>query len=343
MDRRLLIVDDLEENRLILEEILKDTYEIATAKDGLEAVSALVVATEKPALVLSDIMMPGMDGFDLLKFMKKDEVLRNIPVIFITAATDEEEKGLDAGAIDFISKPFNSEIVRLRVNNQIELSLYRARLEEMVEEKAGELISTKETFLETLASMIEYRSLESGEHIKRTKDLTAILIEQLLKGSKYAEDLKRMNPNAIIKAAALHDIGKIGIPDNILLKPGRLTPEEFDIIKSHSSIGGDMIKTMMTDKHDDYIQHCYSIARHHHEKWDGSGYPDHLKGEEIPLPARIVALVDVYDALVSERCYKKSMTHEEAMTILAKDAGTHFDTVVVEAMLAVQDKVRQSA
>ena len=270
--------------------------------------------------------------------MKSDPLLRNIPVIFITASS-EEDKGLIAGAIDYITKPFNPEIVRLRVANQIELSSYRESLERMVEEKAWELIATKETFLETMATMIEYRSLESGEHIRRTKELTGILVKQLMNHPTYGFKLIMSNPVTISQAAPLHDVGKIGIPDHILLKPGRLTSEEFKIIETHAIIGSEMIATMMSEKHDDYLQHCYDIARHHHERWDGKGYPDGLSGEEIPLAARIVALVDVYDALVSERCYKESMSHEDAMDIIKKESGTHFDSEIVKALIEVEDKV----
>lgn len=337
MAKRILIVEDFEENRLILEAILEDIYIVDVAEDGRSALEMLQKG-DKPALVLSDVIMPEMDGFELLSRMKADPLLRNIPVVFITASA-EEDKSLIAGAIDFITKPFNPEIVRLRVANHIELSSYRESLEDMVQEKTSEIITTKETFLETMATMIEYRSLESGEHIRRTKELTAILVKQLMLHPKYGFSLLMGNPNTISQAAPLHDVGKIGIPDHILLKPGRLTPEEFKIIESHSIIGCEMISTMMTDKYDEYLQHSYDIARHHHERFDGKGYPDGLAGEDIPLSARIVALVDVYDALVSERCYKKGMSHEEAMEIVRRESGTHFDVEIVKALEAVEDQL----
>jgi len=337
---KLLVVDDQLENRMILEGILEDLYLIETAEDGEEAATILKNSSKKPLLVLSDIEMPLMNGYELMAIIKEDPDLRHIPVIFITSSQSEVE-GLDAGAIDFITKPFSPEIVRLRVNNQVELARYRAELEELVEEKAGELIQTKETFVETMAAMIEYRSLESGEHIKRTKNLTEILVNQLLETETYGSQLRVLNPNTIVKASPLHDVGKIGIPDNILLKPGKLTQEEFKIIETHAIIGSEMITTMMTDKHDDYLQHCHDIARHHHERWDGQGYPDKLAGEAIPLSARIVALVDVYDALISERCYKKGMTHEQAMNIITNESGTHFDAEVVNAMIEAQDKIQE--
>lgn len=335
---KIMVVDDIEINRIILEEILSDIYEIEQAADGIEAVEMLFNDVDKPHLVLLDIMMPGMDGFEVLDKMKADPVLGKIPVVFITAA-NEEVKGLNAGAVDYISKPFEPEIVQLRVANQLELSLYREKLERMVEQKATELVATKETFLETMASMIEYRSLESGQHVKSTKKLTGILVRQLLKKKTYDQELIGMDYDALIKAAPLHDVGKIGIPDNILLKPGKLTPEEFKIIETHTVIGSEVIKSMMLNSEDTYLNHCYDISRSHHERWDGKGYPDGLSGENIPLSARIVAVVDVYDALVSERCYKKAFTHEEAMGILQHDSGTHFDPKIIETLLEVQDQL----
>jgi len=352
MPGRILVVDDQEENRLILEAILEDTYTIDMAADGEEAIALLTGEGEKPILVLSDVYMPGVDGFGLLSFIKADPVLRKIPVVFITASSDED-KGLAAGAIDFITKPFRTEIVRMRVSNQIELAQYRAELERMVEEKVGEIIATKEVFLDALAEMIEHRHLESGKHIERIKNLTAIFVEHLLKHPKYGAELLSLNPRSIIKASALHDIGKIGTPDNILLKPGRLTSDEFEIMKNHSSIGSDMIAPMLKkmsdintknylihDIDDNYLKHCYDIARYHHEKWNGTGYPDKLSGEDIPLSARIVAIVDVYEALTSDRCYKKAMTHEEAVAVIVEGSGTHFEAGIVEAMLEVHEEIR---
>lgn len=337
---KILVVDDMETNRIILREILSDKYRIEEAADGLEALSLLFHSIEKPHLVLLDIMMPGMDGLELLNIMKEHEELKNIPIIFISASGKELE-GLQAGAIDYILKPFEPDIVKMRVANHLELNLYREKLESLVKEKAGELVATKETFLETMAGMIEYRSLESGEHIYRTKKLTEIMVMQIIIGSEYRQQLLKTNYSAMIKASALHDVGKIGIPDNILLKPGKLTPEEFKVIETHTIIGADMIKSMMLiNDEDEYFKHSYDIARSHHERWDGNGYPDKLKGEDIPLSARIVSIVDVYDALVSERCYKKAFSHEQAVDIITKDAGTHFDPELVRVFLEIQDRFR---
>lgn len=346
---KILIVDDVDINRIILTEILADTYEIEQAADGNEAISILLGSTDKPHLLLLDIRMPGMDGFEVLQFMKSDPSLQRIPVIFISA-TDDERKGLSSGAVDYISKPFQPDIVKLRVANHIELSLYRERLEGLVEQKVNELISTKELFLETMANLIEYRSLESGSHVKRTKVLAKILVTQLLKTGRYEEELMSENRDMLINAMSLHDIGKIGIPDNILLKPGKLTPEEFKIIETHTVIGGEVIESLMAGskneihiqagEQDDYLKYCYDICRYHHEHWDGKGYPDGLSGTDIPLSARIAAVVDIYDALVSERCYKKAFTHEEALKILQESAGNHLDPEIVAALIEVNQMLK---
>jgi putative two-component system response regulator len=335
---RILVVDDIATNRIILEEILTDTYEVEQAEDGIEALSKLVNSLIKPNLILLDVMMPGLDGFGVLAFMKSDPMLQKIPVIFITAS-NQEVQGLRAGAVDYISKPFEPEIVRLRVANQIELTLYREELEGLVVQKADELVVTREHFLDTMANLIEYRSLESGLHVKRTQDLARVLSMQLLhRGGSYGAELQASNPSNMVKAVPLHDIGKIGIPDNILLKAGQLTPEEFQIIETHTIIGGRVIQSLIEVGEDDYLKHCYNICRYHHERWDGTGYPDKLTGTDIPLAARIVAVVDVYDALVSERCYKKALSHKEAVNIIIEGAGSQFDPEVVEALLEVEDK-----
>ena len=340
---RILVVDDIETNRVILQEILDETYEIEQAEDGIEAISRLLNSTMKPSLLLLDVMMPLMDGFEVIKFMKNDPLLSKIPVIFITAA-DQEGKALQMGAVDYISKPFAPEIVKLRVANQIELTLYRNKMENLVTQKANELVATKEHFLDTMANLIEYRSLESGQHVKRTRDLARIVMMQLIhSGSDYAVELMESEPSAFIKAVPLHDIGKIGIPDHILLKPGKLTPEEFTIIETHTVIGGQVIQSLIEVGEDNYLRHCYDICRHHHERWDGKGYPDGLIGKHIPLSARIMAVVDVYDALVSERCYKRAMPHEQAVKILRQGSGSQFDPEVIRAMLEVEQKFAEQA
>ena len=329
-----LIVDDVEMNRIILEDILVDHYDIAHAANGIEAVSCMFSGAVTPAIVLLDIMMPEMDGYEVLELMQGNSLTAKIPVIFITAADAEtnETRGLSLGAVDYISKPFEPEIVKLRVATQIELNLYRVSLERMVEKKVDELTRTKERFLDTVANLIEYRSMETGEHVARTRELVRILATDLIKEGTYAKNLMENNFPMLVKAVPLHDVGKVGIPDNILLKPGKLTPEEFEIMKTHTTIGGNIINSLkMSDEDDFYLMHCHDICLHHHERWDGTGYPMRLSGNDIPLSARIMAVVDVYDALVNERCYKKAVPHEDAMEILKKSSGSHMDPLVVEA------------
>ena len=342
----ILIVDDIETNRMILEEILKDNYDTVCAENGMKAISLLLSGTVRPSIVLLDIMMPEMDGYEVLEMMKKNVITEHIPVIFITAADAEsnERKGLSLGAVDYISKPFNPEIVKARVASHLRLYHYSMQLEIMVQEKVDELIRSKEKMLETMANIIECRNLESGSHVKRTKDLVRIIAECLCEHQSTGCDITEAQVDIMSKAAPLHDVGKISISDTVLLKPGKLTNEEFEVMKTHTTLGGAMIKLMMFDndsgveEDDKYLSCCYDIAIGHHERWDGKGYPNGASGGAIPLSARIVALVDVYDALVSERVYKAAMPHKTAVEIISDGAGTQFDPAVVEAFLMVEDK-----
>jgi putative two-component system response regulator len=337
-----MIVDDLITNRLMLATMLEDKYNILEAENGDEAVKMLgdLDDDQLPSVILLDIMMPGIDGFGVIRYIKSNEKLRSIPVLFITAADDEETeiKGLKAGALDYIHKPFTTNIVKLRVENAITIFNYQTKLEKMVDQKTKELVEKNEKMLESLATIIEYRSLESGEHIKRTCELTRILINRMKTKPEFTNALLELDLEAVVKASALHDIGKIGIPDNILLKPGKLTDEEYDIIKTHSAIGYDILNSMKFETEDIYIQHCKDISRHHHERWDGTGYPDKLSGNDIPITARIVALVDVYDALVSARCYKPEFSLEKTYKILESSSGTQFQPEIVECFFEVKDE-----
>jgi len=341
---KILITDDVEMNRMILAGILEETYDIIEAGNGQQTLDILASERVKPDLILLDIVMPVMDGLETLEHIKGTPALRDIPVIFITAETENEAKGLSGGAVDYILKPFEPDIVCMRVATQIELSRHRHHLEQMVAEKTAEVVATKEIFMEIMADLIECRSAESGQHVKRTKDLSALLLMLLVEDSPYMEQLRGQDCSAIVKAVPLHDVGKISIPDHILLKPGKLTDEEFEIIKTHTTEGAGIIDTLIASGIDDeYTHHCHDICRHHHERWDGTGYPMGLKGQEIPLSARVVALVDVYDALVSERCYKKAMSHEDAVKIIEESSGTHFDPAVVDVFLPIHEAFRKYA
>ena len=330
--RTILIVDDVDFNRIILRDILEEEYEVVEAEDGIRAIDYLFNAAEQPAIVLLDIMMPEMDGHEVLALMRGNPVTERVPVVFITAAnaSTHEVRGLQEGAQDYIAKPFNQEVVLARVRNLIELNLYRQDLEHQVQKRIAQLMRTRDNMLETMANMIECRNLESGQHVKRTSLLTELMVRTMQARGMYPEELDNEGGPMIIKAVPTHDIGKIGIPDDILLKPGRLTSDEFEVIQTHAALGSDIVRNMLDDDEDRaFFHHSYDICRHHHERWDGKGYPDHLAGTDIPLSARILAIVDVYDALISPRVYKPAMTHDEAKQIILNGSGTQFDPALV--------------
>jgi putative two-component system response regulator len=336
----ILIVDDVEINRDLLESILSDTYNVAQAASGIEAINMMLNGDVSPSLVLLDIQMPDIDGLTVLEMMKGNPITERIPVIFITAAEEAEMRGLELGAVDFVTKPFNRQVIMIRIANQLTIQKYQTQLEEMVSAKVSELMHSKDKMLENMANIIEYRDLESGQHVKRTIGMTRLLVNHLQARPELSRHISRIDHDIIIKSVPLHDIGKIAIPDNVLLKPARLTPEEYDVIKTHSAIGSEIIDSMMEGEDPMFYQHCRDIFRHHHERWDGKGYPDGLSGEEIPLSARILAVIDVYDALVSPRVYKAPFTHEEAVHIITEGSGTQFDPNIITAFLEVQEKFK---
>jgi putative two-component system response regulator len=296
-------------------------------------------------------MMPEMSGREMFDILKTDAVFKRIPVIFITAENDSESELLAAGAVDFINKPFKPEIVKLRVTSQIKLKSYSDSLEEMVAEKTREVIKkteeankTLDNALQGLANVIEHRDLESGQHVKRTQEYVKALMDYLIdSNSVYAGELKSLDPPTIVKAMALHDVGKIAIPDRILLKPGRLDPEEYDIMKTHTTRGKEIIGELGDVNSSIYLKHCEDICYGHHERWDGKGYPRNLQGDGIPLPARLASLADVYDALVCARVYKAAMPYVEAVKIIADGRSTQFDPVITDAVIKVQDVFQKIA
>ena len=334
-----LIVDDEETNVLILEEILKEKYNILKASNGREALDIIKTANPLPKIILLDVIMPEMNGREFFDRLKADKFFQKIPVIFITVDTDSESELLDAGAVDFINKPFNPDIVKLRIRNQIDLKNYSDNLEQMVAEKTAEATKTLDSALQGLANVIEHRDMESGEHVKRTQLFVRALTDYLIEtGSVYADELIKLNPEIIMKSMALHDVGKISIPDKILLKPGKLDPDEFDIMKTHTTHGKDIIHELGDVNNSLYLKHCEDICYGHHERWDGRGYPLGLKETDIPLTARLAALADVYDALVCARVYKSAMPYEEALRIIIDGRGTQFDPVIADAVVQIKDK-----
>ena len=343
----ILVVDDMEINRMILCDMLQDDYQIVEATGGGEALRLLFEENLRPAVVLLDIMMPDIDGFQVLEQLSLHEETNKIPILFITAAdtSEDESRGLKAGAVDYITKPFNLDIVRARVDNHISLARYHNELEKLVAIKAAEVTKTYESTLEVLATIIEYRSLETGDHIRRTTLLTDATIEKMLGVDAFRAKLLEENLNSMIKASALHDIGKIGISDSILLKPGKLTHEEFEIIKTHPTIGNEIIDSIASTLPDNdlYLKYAQDICHYHHERWDGNGYPRGLKGEEIPIAARTISVVDVYDALVSPRCYKSAYSHEESLRIIMEGSGTQFDPNICDLLPSLSEKFRNIA
>ena len=337
-----LVVDDMEINVEILDEILKNDYNVITAFDGTQALEKLRDSDLHPKIILLDLMMPNMNGRELFEILKKDKAFKRIPVIFITAENDSESDLLEAGAVDFINKPFLPEIVKLRVRNQIELKNYSDSLEEMVDIKTAEATKTLENTLQGLANVIEHRDLESGEHVKRTQMFVRALTDYLIEtNSVYADELKKLQPDIIMKSMALHDVGKIAIPDKILLKPGKLDPAEYEIMKTHTTRGREIIHELGDASASLYLKHCEDICYGHHERWDGKGYPQGLKENEIPLTARLASLADVYDALVCARVYKSAMPYEEAIKIIIEGRGTQFDPVMADAVAQIQDSFRE--
>jgi len=343
----ILIVDDIEINRMILRDMLEDDYRVIEAGSGGEAFKIPFEDKILPTVVLLDIIMPGIDGFQGLERIKLNDRTRNVPVLFITAANSDEteSRGLKSGAADYVTKPFNHDVVRARVDNHINLARYRNRLEQLVAKKAAEVTRTYEQTLEVLATIIEYRNLESGAHIRRTTLLTEVLVAKMLEIEKFRPILLAENIHSLIKASALHDIGKIGISDGILLKPGKLTPDEFDVIKTHTSIGSEIIDRISATLPDNdmYLRYAKDICHYHHERWDGNGYPTGMKEDEIPISARIISIVDVYDALASPRCYKGAYPHEVSVDIIMEGRGTQFDPNIVDILPNISPLFRSIA
>jgi putative two-component system response regulator len=339
-----LVVDDQDINVMMLEEILKDDYRVITAHNGKEALGKLRTADELPKIILLDVVMPEMTGPELFEIIKTENAFMRIPVIFITAESGSESELLAAGAVDFINKPFNAEIVKLRVQNQIALKNYSDNLEEMVAIKTAEATKTLDNALQGLANVIEHRDLESGEHVKRTQLFVYALCEYLIgRGSIYADELVALQPDIIMKSMALHDVGKIAIPDSILLKPSRLDPAEYEIMKTHTTRGKEIIGELGDVNSSLYLRHCEDICYGHHERWDGNGYPCGIKGLDIPLAARLAAVADVYDALVCARVYKPAFSFDSTIKIIMDGKGSQFDPVLTDAVVQIQERFKQIA
>ena len=340
---KILIVDDSEMNREILSSILGDEFDILEAADGKECISVIRKYGRDIALVLLDIVMPEMDGFEVLEFMNKHEWIDDIPVIMISSedSVASVKKAYEMGVSDYINRPFDVEVVHRRVFNTIKLYAKQRRLIALITNQVYEKEKNNRILIEILSQIVEFRNGESGRHVLNVNIITGILLEQLTQiTDKY--NISWSDRLIITTAASLHDIGKIGINEKILNKAGRLTPQEIEKIKEHTVIGASILENMELFKDEELVKTAYQICRWHHERYDGRGYPDGLKGEEIPVSAQVVALADVYDALVSRRVYKKSYSHEEAMKMILGGECGAFNPVLLQCLTEAQDKIKES-
>ncbi|MCG8572500.1 MAG: response regulator [Spirochaetes bacterium] len=340
MKQKILIVDDTKENIYLLNNILQE-YQVSAAKNGKQALK--LVEQDPPDLILLDIMMPEMNGYEVCQYLKANQQTKNIPVLFVSTMDDikDQTKGLSLGALDYITKPFHPAIVSARVKNYLELKQYQNHLEDLVEIRSKEVELTRDVTFYGLANLAETRDNETGGHIRRTQYFVKIMAEH-----PYFE--KKLNSKAIemiYKSAPLHDIGKVGVPDHILLKPTSLTSSEYELMQKHTFFGWNAIvkaeKSINQDEINiDFLKFIKEVTLTHHEKWDGTGYPHHLKGDEIPIAGRLMALADVYDALVSKRVYKPPLPQDEVIKIISEDKGKHFDPDIVDIFLELREQFR---
>ncbi len=349
IDRKcVLIVDDSPENISIATTVLRDAYRIKVATNGPRALE-LAEGEDKPDLILLDIVMPDMDGYEVCRRLKANPAVGSIPVIFLSAqsSVEEETRGFEVGAVDYIHKPFSPPIMRARV--RAHLLVKEARdflheqneiLERKVQQRTLELSTIQDATIAAMASLAETRDNETGNHIRRTQHYVKALALRLKDHPRFRDALTPETIELLFKSAPLHDIGKVGVPDSILLKPGRLTADEFEVMKQHTTIGRDAIEAAEAGLNIEvsFLRFAKEIAYSHQEKWNGSGYPQGIGGDDIPISARLMAVADVYDALISRRVYKEPMTHEAAVEFITTGSGSHFDPDMVEAFLNMADE-----
>lgn len=342
--QKILIVDDSEMNRNLLMVILEDEYEIIQAKDGVQAVDYLQKHAEELSLILLDLVMPQMDGFEVLVYMNKEHWIENVPVVIISAedAPAYIKRGYDLGVTDFIGKPFDANMVRRRVTNAILISAKQKRMTSIVSNQIYEKEKSSKLMISILSHIVEFRNGESGLHVLHIQVITEMILRHLIQKENNPYYISQEQISLISTASALHDIGKITIPDEILNKPGRLTAEEFNVMKGHSMAGANMLEQLPFEQREEpLVKTAYEICRWHHERYDGGGYPDGLKGEEIPISAQAVSLADVYDALTSKRCYKAAYSHEKAIEmILAGQCGA-FNPMLLECLLDISSALKK--
>ena len=348
-----LVVDDTPDNLSLMSGLLKDLYRVKVANNGEKAIK-IVQSGSPPDLILLDIMMPGLSGYEVCAVLKDNPATRDIPIIFLTAmtGTDDEKKGLALGAVDFITKPVNPPIVMARVATQLQVKAaadflkdQNVYLETEVAKRTKELAAIQDVTILAMASLAETRDNDTGNHIRRTQYYLELLANFLKNHDRFRFFLTDHTINMLFKSAPLHDIGKVGIPDRILLKPGRFEPHEFEIMKTHCKLGRDAIQHAedQLGLEVEFLKFAKEIAYGHQEKWDGSGYPEGLAGDTIPISARLMAVADVYDALISRRVYKEGMPHAKAVGIIAEGRGTHFDPDIEDAFMALQEQFQEVA
>ena len=339
---QILLVDDSNMNRMLLREILGDGYHILEAENGQECLEKMQAEAGNIALVLLDINMPVMDGFEVLKAMNANHTIEDIPVIMISSEDSDAaiRRSYELGASDYVNRPFDARIVYRRVTNTIKLYAKQRRLVQMVSDQIRARENNTDTLVGVLSHIVEFRNGESGSHVRHIRIITELLLHRLLEiSSRYAITAEQQD--LIPLASALHDIGKIGIDEKILNKPGKLTPEEFKVIQTHSMLGAKMLHDLDQFAEQPLLQTAYEIARWHHERWDGRGYPDGLKGDEIPISAQLVSLADVYDALTSERCYKKAFSHEKAVQMILNGECGAFNPLLLQCLTDIQDDLKE--
>ena len=349
----ILVVDDTPDNLFLVSNLLKDLYIVKVANSGEKALKYLFESTA-PDLILLDIMMPILSGYDVIKKIKEDAVLKDIPVIFLTAknSIEDEKIGFELGAADYITKPISPAILKARVKTQLEnkaasdfLKDKNQFLEDEIKKRTKEVVAIQNVTIFAMASLAETRDNETGNHIRRTRTYVKILALKLQNHSKFKDFLTDEMIDTLYKSAPLHDIGKIGIPDYILLKKGKLTPEEFEIMKTHTTLGKEAIEHAENQLGYEvsFLKIAKEIAYSHQEKYDGTGYPLGLKGDKIPISARLMCVADVYDALISKRVYKDKIGHEKAIEIMKEGRGTHFDPDILDAFLELEKDFEEVA
>ncbi|QGG48943.1 response regulator [Heliorestis convoluta] len=346
----ILVVDDTPEILALISGLLKNNYRVKIATNGEMALA--VAKAAPPDLILLDVLMPKMDGYETCRRLKESPCLADIPVIFLTALSkvEDEQKGLALGAVDYIVKPISPPILYSRIKTHLTLKEARdflkdknAYLETEVARRTEEIALIQEVSIVAMASLAETRDNETGNHLRRTQQYVWELARDLHHHERFRHFLSAENIQLLVKSVPLHDIGKVGIPDAILQKPEALCDKEFEIMKTHTLLGRDAIvrAEMLLNQGETFLRFAKEIALSHHEKWDGSGYPEGLRGEEIPIPARLMAVADVYDALISRRIYKKALPHTEAIKIIREGSGVHFDPAIVEAFLRLERRFQE--